>query len=61
MRSKALFAALLLIVLSACSDLRETGCATVESACKQTCRAGDMAQRRACEDRCAAQNPCRAG
>jgi hypothetical protein len=56
-----LFAALLLIVLSACSDLRETGCATVESACKQTCRAGDMAQRRACEDRCAAQNPCRAG
>jgi len=49
------------LFFSVCAELRDAGCGTVESACRQTCRAGDIAQQRSCDDRCAAQNPCRKG
>ena len=51
------------LLLGACDTARQTGCNTVEAACRMSCRDGATtrgADRTGCEAACAAQNPCRA-
>jgi hypothetical protein len=46
------------LALAGCESFRDVGCNTMEAACRNGCLSGDAAERAACRERCAAQNPC---
>jgi hypothetical protein len=62
MIARSLAVGSLALLLGACDAARQTGCNTVEAACRVSCRDAQTTRgtdRGACEAACAAQNPCK--